>query len=298
MRAFISAACCATAGEPAAKSAAAKPADTSLIQFIQPPRARLGASRHIVDATRIVTEIRIRNNVRFNKFSGGFNCLPPGAATASRHLREAVEVDCLSRGCRARSASLERLQPRFDLGPSPFQEGWQREALAELFHRLVGGKARTVRGDLEQDAVRLAEVQAPELVAVDLARCRRTQRAAAARPIAIVLARSACGTPRGGRRPRPDGPARRSRLHRHMQFGRRAPVAHLVNMHRLDRPRAVFAHRAHAHRRPRRRASVGSSVGHAHGDRPQAADLVLGRHGAAVPRMGLARAAIIHQARR
>src|SRR6266568_9028811 len=65
--------------------------------------------------------------------------------------------------------SPQRLQPRFDLGAARLQEWGQREFLAELFHRLVGGKAGAVGGDLEQDAVRLAEIKAAEIKPVDLA---------------------------------------------------------------------------------------------------------------------------------
>ena len=49
------------------------------------------------------------------------------------------------------------------------QKRRQRQLFAERFHRLVGGKARAVGGDLEQDAVRLAEIEAAEIEAVDLA---------------------------------------------------------------------------------------------------------------------------------
>ena len=65
--------------------------------------------------------------------------------------------------------ALKRLQPGLDLGSARFQERRQRELLAERLHRLVGGKAGAVGGDLEQDAVRLAEIKTAEIEPVDLA---------------------------------------------------------------------------------------------------------------------------------
>src|SRR5579863_9765926 len=63
----------------------------------------------------------------------------------------------------------DRLQPRLDRGAARFEERRQREFFAELVHRLVGGKAGAVGGDLEQDAVGLAEIKAAEIEAVNLA---------------------------------------------------------------------------------------------------------------------------------
>src|SRR3954452_7902230 len=48
-------------------------------------------------------------------------------------------------------ARSERLQSALDLGAPRLEERRQREALAEPVQRLVGGEARTVGGDLEQD---------------------------------------------------------------------------------------------------------------------------------------------------
>jgi hypothetical protein len=62
-----------------------------------------------------------------------------------------------------------RLQPRFDLGAPRFQKRRQRQFLAERLDRLVGGKARSVGGDLEQDAVGLAEIKTAKIKPVDLA---------------------------------------------------------------------------------------------------------------------------------
>ena len=66
--------------------------------------------------------------------------------------------------------SADRLQSRFDLRPPRFQERRQRQFFAQRFHRLVGGETGPVGGDLEQDAVGLAEIQAAEIKPVDLAR--------------------------------------------------------------------------------------------------------------------------------
>src|SRR5476649_633658 len=64
----------------------------------------------------------------------------------------------------------DRLQPRLDLRPPLLQKRRQRQFFAEGFHRLVGGKTGAVGGDLEQDAVRLAEIKAAKIKPVDLAR--------------------------------------------------------------------------------------------------------------------------------
>ena len=75
-----------------------------------------------------------------------------------------------------------------------FEERRQHQLLAELVHRLVGREARAVGRDLEQDAVRLAEIEAAEIEAVDLAAVRNAQLAAAARPrrrIRVVGVRNA-----------------------------------------------------------------------------------------------------------
>ena len=58
---------------------------------------------------------------------------------------------------------LQRLQACLDLGALVLEEGRQRQAFAERLHRLVDGKARSVRGDLEQDAIRLAEIERAEI---------------------------------------------------------------------------------------------------------------------------------------
>src|ERR1043166_872054 len=63
--------------------------------------------------------------------------------------------------------SVQRLQSGLDLGAPRLEERRQRQFLAEALHRLVRCKARTVGGDLEQDAVRLAKIQAAEIEPVD-----------------------------------------------------------------------------------------------------------------------------------
>src|ERR1700722_13945045 len=61
----------------------------------------------------------------------------------------------------------DRLQPGLDRCAARLQERRQRQFFAERFHRLVGGEARSVGRDLEQDAVGLAEIQAAKIKAVD-----------------------------------------------------------------------------------------------------------------------------------
>ena len=55
------------------------------------------------------------------------------------------------------------------------RNGGSAKRLAELLERLVGGEAGAVGGDLEQDAVRLAEIETAEIEAVDLAAVRDAQ---------------------------------------------------------------------------------------------------------------------------
>src|SRR5260370_16011454 len=70
---------------------------------------------------------------------------------------------------RAAASSLKRLQARFDLRAARLEEWRQREFFAERFHRLLGGKAGSVRGALAQDALRLAEKKAAKKETVHLA---------------------------------------------------------------------------------------------------------------------------------
>src|SRR4051812_29348448 len=85
----------------------------------------------------------------------------------------------------------QRLQPGLDLRAPRLQERRQRQPLAELFQRLVGGEARPVGRDLEQDAVRLAEIETAEIVAVDLAAVRDVHGGEPLRP-AVVLCLVGC----------------------------------------------------------------------------------------------------------
>jgi hypothetical protein len=58
-----------------------------------------------------------------------------------------------------RNRRLQRLQASLDFRPSRYQERRQHQAYAQLIERLVDRKAGTVGGNLEQDAVRLAEIE-------------------------------------------------------------------------------------------------------------------------------------------
>src|ERR1700729_297393 len=49
------------------------------------------------------------------------------------------------------------------------REGGRAQFFAERRHWLIGGKTGAVGGDLEQDAIGLAEIQAAEIEPVDLA---------------------------------------------------------------------------------------------------------------------------------
>src|SRR5436190_16086780 len=83
--------------------------------------------------------------------------------------------------------SLERLQPGFDLGAARLQERRQREFFAERCHRLVGGESGAVGGDLEQDAVRFAEIKTAKIKPVDLAGVADAKLAQPARPAMVLL---------------------------------------------------------------------------------------------------------------
>src|SRR5947209_7045607 len=55
---------------------------------------------------------------------------------------------------------LQRFQPSFDLLPSRLEERRQGQVLSQRFDRLVGREAGTIRGDLKQNPIRLAEIKA------------------------------------------------------------------------------------------------------------------------------------------
>jgi hypothetical protein len=58
-------------------------------------------------------------------------------------------------------------EPCFDLIAEWLVSGWQLECFAEMRRVFVAVEARLVRGNLEQNATRRAEVDRPEIVAVD-----------------------------------------------------------------------------------------------------------------------------------
>src|SRR5690606_15286640 len=67
-----------------------------------------------------------------------------------------------------RPGSVDRLQVPHDLLAMRLEEGWEHHLLAEGLHILVHREPGPIGGDLEQDSVRLAEVEAAEPVAIDL----------------------------------------------------------------------------------------------------------------------------------
>ena len=95
---------------------------------------------------------------------------------------------------------------RLDRRAPALEEGRQRQPLAERLQRLVDGEAGAVGGDLEEDAVRLAEVERAEVVAVDLAARAARRPAPGAGSRRASPRRPACGRRRGARRPRPAAP--------------------------------------------------------------------------------------------
>src|SRR5947209_5824066 len=86
-----------------------------------------------------------------------------------------------------KDTSSDRLQPSLDLCPARLEKRRQCQFLAEFFQGLVGGKARPVGGDLEQDAVGLAEIKASEIEPVDLAAVGNTQVVQPLCPCVILL---------------------------------------------------------------------------------------------------------------
>src|SRR3954463_12857490 len=80
------------------------------------------------------------------------------------------------RAPRARPTLVDRLQSRHDLLASRFEEWWQHDMLSKRCFVLVNGETRAIGRDLEEDAVRLAEVEAAEVVAVHLAAVRNAER--------------------------------------------------------------------------------------------------------------------------
>src|SRR6185312_3006876 len=71
--------------------------------------------------------------------------------------------------------------------------GRQRQLFAEVLERLVDGEAGADRGDLEQHAARLAEVDRLEVEAVDDRRRVRAALGDAALPLLVLLGRRGPG---------------------------------------------------------------------------------------------------------
>ncbi len=168
----------------------------------------------------------------------------------------------------------KRLQPRLDLLALRLQERRQHELFAELVHRLVDAEARAVAGDLEQDAVRLAEVEAAEPEAVHLAGVRHAQLVQPVGPAVVLGIRRAerhvmhAARALSGRA----GPA----APRHASSAPAPPCTHLEHVHGVLRVLGmrIGAHLPHAHQRGqhgfgRREAR------HAERDRAEPADLML-----------------------
>ena len=88
---------------------------------------------------------------------------------------------------------LDRSQVRFDLAAQVLVVGRQRELLAEVLERLVDGEARAHRGDLEEDAAGLAEVDRLEVEAVDLRRRLGAGRDRLLAPLHVLLERRGPG---------------------------------------------------------------------------------------------------------
>ena len=64
---------------------------------------------------------------------------------------------CLYR-CRRPFRSIEGLKRGFDFSSAMFKERWKGEPFAQSIERFVSCKAGSIRGDLEENAVRLAKI--------------------------------------------------------------------------------------------------------------------------------------------
>ena len=87
---------------------------------------------------------------------------PCGSPSASR--RRAVSSRHRARTARGIG---ERRQDRLDLGAEVLVVGRERQALAQVLERLVGGEPGADGGDFEENAARLAEVDRLEVETVD-----------------------------------------------------------------------------------------------------------------------------------
>src|SRR5690348_4288276 len=67
------------------------------------------------------------------------------------------------------------------------EERWQGEPLAQVFHVLVRGKARTISRDFKKYSARFAEIQSTEVVPVDDGSDINARTAQVLLPLAVLL---------------------------------------------------------------------------------------------------------------
>ena len=77
---------------------------------------------------------------------------------------------------------LKLFEVGFNLGPTPFQEGRQRKVFAKIRDIFVDCESRAIGRKFKKDVIRFAEVQAPEIIAVNLTAVRNTKISQSARP--------------------------------------------------------------------------------------------------------------------
>src|SRR5689334_14071943 len=85
------------------------------------------------------------------------------------------------------SVSVDRREIRDDFSSVRLEERRQHDLLAECALILVDREAWSVRRDLEQNSVRLTEVQASKPIAVDLPTVRNTHRIESLGPRVVIL---------------------------------------------------------------------------------------------------------------
>src|SRR3954451_377887 len=123
--------------------------------------------------------------------------LSPGCGSSqgwqlSRCLRDQLTWPS-PRSVRARGGTLQRPQAGLNLLALSLQKGRQRQLFAKRLQRLIGREAGPIRGDLEQDAIRLPKVQAAEVEAINGAARWQPQALEALRPGLVVAVRNTEG---------------------------------------------------------------------------------------------------------
>src|SRR6266568_2306199 len=109
-----------------------------------------------------------------------------GSSVIRADSRNPLGKSCRSSATTTRALLRQRLQPRLDLFSTRLEKRWQREPLAEIFHRLVRRETRLVGRDLEQNPVRLPKIETLEIIAIDRPARRHPHLLQSFRPRVVV----------------------------------------------------------------------------------------------------------------